>query len=160
MFKNLTDFGYQRTAKEAFGFYLAYFFLTLIIAGLAGGLVGAIGADSNESGFTLGTRVGTIIAIVVSIGLAFLVIKEKKQTNNFGYLILVVIAGLVALFFGGLGGLIAAAYLTTRPNMQTTVGGQQVSAVSPSATVSPTPNASTVVDTNQTSTNIPMTPAS
>ena len=112
MFKNLTSFGYQRSTKEAIGFYLAYLVLVMIVGAVLGGTLGV--AMQNDT-FDFGLRVGNVIAVIVSSGVSFLILKEKKLLNSFGFILLALLAGLLALFIGGLGGLIPAAYLTTRP---------------------------------------------
>jgi hypothetical protein len=112
MFKHLTDFGYKRNAKEAIGFYIAYLILIMISGAL---LAGALAIIINEpDNFELGLRVGSITAMVITLGVAFLVLKAKKLLGNFGYILLVLLAGILAIFAGGLGGLIPVSYLTTR----------------------------------------------
>ncbi|MBU0569816.1 hypothetical protein KKB40_03470 [Patescibacteria group bacterium] len=82
-------------------------------------VVGAIFAGvgvlvTQNDTFDFGLRIGNIIAIIISIGLSFLILKEKKLLSNFGFILLALLSGLLALFIGGLGGLIPAAFLTTR----------------------------------------------
>lgn len=112
MFKNLTDYGYQRNAKEAIGFYLAYLFLIIFSCGMLGGLIGMI---TQSGDFSLGVRVGTIMAIMAAVVLSFLILKEKKSLDNIGCLLLAIISAVLAFFSGGLGGLIPVAYLTSKP---------------------------------------------
>lgn len=111
MFKHLTNFGYTRTANQAIGFYVAYLLLTIVAAGL---LAGTLGVLTGNDSFQFGARIGAFTAIVVSVLLCFVILKQKHLLNNFGYILLALIAGVVAFFAGGLGGLIPAAYLTTR----------------------------------------------
>lgn len=111
MFKNLTKFEYKRSTKEAVGFYLAYLLLTILIGGLMGGLVGVV---SGGGGFELGLRVGQTVAVLVTMGLAVMILKNKGILNKFGNIMLVVLTGFLAFFGGGLLGLIPAAYLTTK----------------------------------------------
>ncbi|HPW89969.1 MAG TPA: hypothetical protein PLJ40_00930 [Paludibacteraceae bacterium] len=106
MFKKLTDFGYQRTTKEAIGFYLAYLLMVMVVAGVLAAILGVI-VQSNDT-FNLGVKIGTTVAIIASLGISFWILKEKKLLSNFGLILL-------AVFIGGIGGLIPAAYLTTRP---------------------------------------------
>lgn len=106
MFKHLTNFGYKRNTKEAFGFYLAYLVLVLLV----GGLAGAMFATDFSSGVIVGTRV----AVVVSVFLSCVVLYKKNLFNNFGYLLLVAVSGIAAYFGGGILGLIIPAYLSTR----------------------------------------------
>ena len=112
IFKNLTDFGYQRSTKEAIGFYIAYLFLIIIFGALIGFGLGSI-MQNDTYGF--GLRVGNIIAVVVSLGISFLILKEKKLLGNFGFILLALLSGVLSIILGGLGGLIPAAYLTTKP---------------------------------------------
>ena len=121
MFRNLTDFGYQRNWKEAIGFYIAYFLLGALVGGLAGGLMGVIFpvADSTFSaGFASGVRAGTVISVIISLALSLAIIVKKKLA--FGYFFMGLLAGLLALVAGGFLGLIPVAYLATRPSQAKT----------------------------------------
>jgi len=112
MFKELTNLGYQRSAKEAFGFYIAYLLLAMFSCVIMSNIVGIILKDSN---INLALRIGSITAVIVSIGLSFFVLKEKKLLGNFGFILLALLSGLLALKIGGMGGLIPVAYLTSKP---------------------------------------------
>ena len=115
MFKRLVDFGYERTPREALGFYLAYFVLGILTGALSGGILGLFSsADSVQTGISAGVCIGAIIAVVLSVSVPLLVLYEKGLLNNFLYIMLVILSGLLALFVDGLGGLIPAAFLTTR----------------------------------------------
>lgn len=114
MFKHLTDLGYKRNKKEAFGFYVAYFILTILTAGLLGGVFSIIIAKDIVDSLDIGMRVGTIVAIIISTGASFFVLKEKKLLGNFGFILLVILSGVLAIFTGAIGGLIPTAFLTTR----------------------------------------------
>lgn len=109
MFKKLTDFSYKRTKVQALGFYIAYFVLTVIVSGLVGGILGLV--IPNPS-FESGVRIGTFIAIIFSVGLSFFVLK-KKRLQDFKLIVITILSGVLALFGGGLLGLIPAAYLST-----------------------------------------------
>lgn len=104
MFNNLGDFGYQRSTKEACGFYLAYLIGLLVFAMIIG-----LVAGSMQGGVIL----GSIIVIIASPVLTFLVINAKGLKGNSYLYIIAAIAGAVLL--GGLLGFIPAAYLTTKP---------------------------------------------
>lgn len=108
MFKELTNFSYQRTTKEAIGFYLAYLGALMIISAVLGAILSVI--VQNNVGF----KVGVVVAIIASTGISFWIIKEKNLLNHFEMILLALLAGVLAVFLGGLGGLIPAAYLTTR----------------------------------------------
>jgi len=111
MFKNLTDFSYKRTGKEALGFYLAYLLLIVLI-GVLSGVVSALA--SGQQNYELGFRIGNIIAILSCLGLSFAVLSKKNLMNNFGFILLALLSGLLAFIGGGLVGLLPAAYLTTK----------------------------------------------
>lgn len=110
MFKNLTDLKYTRTSKEAFGFYLAYLLLTVILSATFGAILGLFLGDSAVD---LGHSLGTLVAVIISMGLALYLLKIKKL-KSFKYLLIACVAGLLSLFGGGLLGLIPASYLTTK----------------------------------------------
>jgi len=112
IFNNLTDFGYQRSTKEAIGFYIAYLFL-IIIFGVF--LAFGLSAIVQNNTYNFGLIIGNVVAIVFSLGVSFLILKEKNLLGNFGFILLALLSGLLAIFLGGFGGLIPAAYLTTKP---------------------------------------------
>lgn len=118
MFKNLTDFAYQRNTKEAIGFYLAYLVFIILISVLASIIIAILIGVNKDNASDFGLRLGTFFAVISSFGLGILVLKAKNNLNNFGLLLLVILAGLIAFFLGGLGGLIPVAYLTTKPPLK------------------------------------------
>lgn len=114
MFKNLFNFGYRRNTKEAFGFYIAYLILVVALGVLSTGLLVAAMGVPEEEGYEFGVKVGGIVAVIVCTVTAFLILKAKKLLSRFEYVLLGILAGIVALFLGALGGLIPVAYLSTR----------------------------------------------
>ena len=64
MFTNLMNFGYQRTTKQALGFYLAYFIVVILLGALSRGLAGIIAGDHS---FDMGVKVGTFTASILCI---------------------------------------------------------------------------------------------
>jgi len=111
MFKNLTDFSHKRSGKEAFGFYLAYLVLIMLLGGLLGGIMGLVMGGGS---FELGLRLGNLTAVLVVLGLSFAVLAKKNLMGNFGMILVAVVSGLLAFLGGGLLGLIPTAYLTTK----------------------------------------------
>lgn len=111
MFKDLTNYGLQRSGVQALGFYIAYLVLIVILAAVIGGISGAM---SGSDSFEFGVRLGQLIAIAGSMYLAYRVTSDKKMEKEFSSILLVGLAGLLAVFGGGLLGLIPAAYLTTQ----------------------------------------------
>ena len=86
-----------------------------MLAILLGTLLSAIvGLIVGQNSFSLGVKIGTLTALVVSMGLSFAIIKRKNIMNNFGLIILALLSGVLALLGGALLGLIPTAYLSTR----------------------------------------------
>ena len=117
VFNQLTNFAYQRNWKEAVGFYVAYLLLMIIVGAVLGGVGGNLfvsPASDFSMGFNFGVRIGTVAAIVLTLVLCFLVLKKKNLLNHFGFIILAILSGLLAVLGGGILGLIPVAYLTTK----------------------------------------------
>lgn len=115
MFRQLTNFSYQRTPVQAVGFYLFYLILTVLAAAIAGGIAGLVSPETSpETSFESGQRFGTLIAVVISLALSYLVLGQKQRLGNPGYLLLGIAGGLGALLLGGLLGIVAPAILSTR----------------------------------------------
>ena len=110
MLNNLFNFEYKRSPLEAFGFYLAYFVLFIVIAFLIGLVMGLTGLMAADQTFT----VGVVLAVLVSFGLSAAIVVKKKLWGNFLFVLLVPIAGVLASFGGMLLGGIIPAYLSTR----------------------------------------------
>ena len=112
MFRHLTDFGHQRTLVQAIGFYLVYFVLGIVIAGLLGFVAAPL---TGSPGFEGGLIVGTIFAVVACPVLSFAVLYKKGLLGHVGYLLLAVLSVAGAAIGGLLLGLVLVAFLTTRP---------------------------------------------
>ncbi|MCH7541461.1 hypothetical protein IH981_01630 [Patescibacteria group bacterium] len=111
MFSNLTDLSFTRNFKQAVGFYIAYLILIAITAALLGGLFSLVAGNNS---FDDGVNVGIYLAVIFSVIISFSILYKKKLIGNFVYLIIAITSGVLALFGGGLLGLIPAAYLSTR----------------------------------------------
>jgi hypothetical protein len=114
MFSHLADFGYQRSRKEALGFYLTYALALIVL----GGIVGFWGAlvqqqlnhgamDTQQLGY-----VGAIIAAIGSAGIAYAVVASKNLKA--AYLLVVLLAAISGGLAGGFVGLIFAAVVSTK----------------------------------------------
>lgn len=106
MFKHLVDFSYKRNTKEAFGFYLAYLLLGLVIGGLAGSL---FGQDFN-SGVIAGAYSSAVMLFVVG----GLILSKRERYKKFAFILLVFLSVLMSRFGDAILGLIPLAYLTTK----------------------------------------------
>ena len=114
MFGEIMNFNYQRSAKQAFGWYLMYFLVGVVIALISTYLAGFFTKvlDFNE-GFNLGLSVGQFSAVPFNILLGTLLIwHRKKDAPN---LLLVLAGAILSAPTGALGGLIPLAFLSNRP---------------------------------------------
>ena len=104
----LFDFSYQRKPAEALGFYASH----VIIAMLAGAVVGAaLGAIAALDSIVV---VAIVLAILYCATLTILTVQQKQVSSS--YYLLALLAGILALALGALGGLIPVAILLTRPS--------------------------------------------
>jgi cytochrome c biogenesis factor len=113
MFNKLTDLSYKRSSKQAVGFYIFYFFIFMMLAAL---FTGTLSIVLHKTDDIFKFKASLFFAIVSSFGLAVAVVYKKKQQDNTMYVLLTIIAALLALFGAGLMGLIPAAYLSTKPS--------------------------------------------
>ena len=109
MFSRLTEFKYKRSPAEAIGFYISYLFIIVILSIL---ITGAIGLFVPID-FSQGVNIGTLVASISVLYLSFSIAKAKCINKQFTIIIIIIIAPVIALFIGGLGGLIPVSYLTT-----------------------------------------------
>jgi len=112
MFQEIMNFNYQRSAKQAFGWYLMYLLIGLII-GFVSGYVAGIAAKDFQEGFNIGRMAGQLSAVPYNILLGTLLIwHRKKDAPN----LLLVLGGVVLSVIGGaILGLIPLAFLSSRP---------------------------------------------
>jgi hypothetical protein len=121
MFKELLNFAYKRNFKEAIGFYLAHLVLFLLAIFILGTiLASASGIEDTKIAYAFGLRMGSVVAIVYCVALASVVVKKKKLFGHFGYILIILLSGAVAIFGGALFGMLPVAYLTTAP-----IGGKK-----------------------------------
>lgn len=112
MFRDLTSLRKKRSGLEAFGFYIAYLGLGLLLAGFAGGISNFFqGAASFMDGYKMGAQYGHLVAVMYCPLLCVLILRAKKS-YTFVSLLLVPTSGLLAIYMAMLGGLVPAALLT------------------------------------------------
>jgi hypothetical protein len=92
------------------GFYLAYLLMLGIFCAIAGGVAGIL----CGGGFHAGVRIGHVIAIVACPAIG-LILLNQKRAFSFQNVLLAMLAGALALFGGGLLGLLPVSFLTTKP---------------------------------------------
>ena len=112
LFSDLTRLEKVRSGWQAFGFYLAYLCLGLLLAAFAGGVSDFfIKASNFREGFAAGTRFGHFTAVVFCPLVSFLILKAKRN-YTFAALTLAIVSGLLALALGMIGGLLPSSVLT------------------------------------------------
>jgi hypothetical protein len=115
MFRELMNFSYQRSALQAFGWYLTFFLIGALVGGIVATLfVGA--ATSFTDGLQKGAVVGRFIIVPyhVVLAVALLWSRWRAVVNIF----LALGAIVLSIFLGVLGGLSPLAVLTTRPSQK------------------------------------------
>lgn len=120
MFKKLTDFSYQRTWKEALIFYIVWLLIIVISSGLISGIgIGVLSIVGlkflPEESFQLGAKIGNLVAVVGCLFISFIILKKKNLHTHIGFILIGLLAGFLAIFIGGFGGLIPCSYLSTLP---------------------------------------------
>lgn len=111
MFAKLANFGFKRTSKQAFGFYISYLILGIILGFVVGGIAGILNPNNAQEA---GLLAGQIMAVPYVLTLAILVAVKRSLLKSFLALTLIGLSGLLALLAGGLGGLIPVAFLTAK----------------------------------------------
>ena len=111
MFAEIMNFSYQRTTKQAIGWYLMYLLIG-IVAGFAVGQIATM-ASTIEGAARVGLIAGQLSAIPYHLALAVLLLWHRAKDAS---AIMLVLGSIVlAIVLGGLGGLIPLAMLSRRP---------------------------------------------
>ncbi len=112
MFAEPFNFAKQRTGLQAFGWYLVFLLIALVVGMVLGGIA-ALGHFFPGTSYEVGLKMGTIVAPIFTFVVAVLVVWARP--TNVINLALGAGAVLVSLLLGWIGGGILLAYLTTRP---------------------------------------------
>jgi len=113
MFRELMSFSYQRTALQAFGWYLIFLIMGFILGAIVGALLAAGRAPVVQT-FNGAFLIGQIIIIPYHVILAVALLwSRRKSALN---VLLAIVGVLLSALLGALGGLIPLAVLTTRPS--------------------------------------------
>lgn len=105
MFKELTNFGYKRSNKEAFGFYIAYFLFGIPLA-----IIFTYSLNPSAT-FEESIQYGNIFAALYSFLLTILIARNKKKKKQ-GHIFFAFLSPIIGGLFGSLFGLIIPAFLT------------------------------------------------
>lgn len=107
MFSNLFNLGIKRSVSQAIGFYIVYVLIGLLLAGVIGEIFGLFYPEVN--GIIIGGTVGAIYTFLVYFYCYYL-----KNLHSIYLILLGLILGVIAYFFGILFSFIAVSYLTTK----------------------------------------------
>jgi hypothetical protein len=111
MFQEIMNFAYQRTTKQAIGWYLMYFVICVVMGFAVGRIAGA--ASSPADAANIGMIAGQLSAIPYHIALGILLLRHRaKSASN---VVLVLVSVVLSVALGALGGLIPLALLSRRP---------------------------------------------
>jgi hypothetical protein len=112
MFAEIMNFSYQRTGKQAFGWYLIYLAIGIVLAFAVGQMAGMFGATIEDTA-RIGFKAGQLSAIPYHLALAVLLLWHRAKDASG---IMLALAGIVlSVLLGSLGGLIPLAFLSRRP---------------------------------------------
>lgn len=114
MFKELTNFAHKRTGSQAFGFYIAYLVLLMLLGGILAFVLVPSDVQTEAEAFEAGAAIGAKFAPIAVVTIGVLVAQAKKMLGSFQAIFMIVLAGVLAIAGGGLLGLIPVAYLTTQ----------------------------------------------
>ena len=107
MFKDLLIFEKKRNTKEAIGFYLAYFFASILFVVILGYVI------LSDGGYSAGLEFGQKAVVFLSVILACLILYKKNIIKKFKSIVLILLVGVCAIIAGALLSMILIAYLTT-----------------------------------------------
>ena len=112
MFENIFDFGFNRTNKQAFGFWLVWLLIAVLGMMFISFLMPS-SAGTLDQAFEEGFQLGATVVVFYCPLIAFIVLGAKNRLNEFRYIVICLLSIIISFFLGGLFGLIPAAYLTT-----------------------------------------------
>jgi hypothetical protein len=117
MFDGLSNFGLKRTPLQAVGFYIAYLVVTIVVAGMFGGVVSLFSGQIDSLDFN--AQAGKYFEAGICAVLGFIVLKKKNRRGDYVSYSLVLLSVILAAIAGGVSGLVLIAYLTTKQNRST-----------------------------------------
>jgi hypothetical protein len=112
MFAEIMNFSYQRTGKQAFGWYLMYLAIGIVLGFAVGQMAGMFGATIEDTA-RIGLKAGQLSAIPYHVALAVLLLWHRAKDAS--SIMLALAAIVLSVLLGGLGGLIPLAMLSRRP---------------------------------------------
>ncbi len=120
MLENLFDLSLQRTRQQAFGFYIAYTLLCIVLAAVISAiLIGANLVEHNTQHdiYETSKLTAQLITPFYCVILSGLILQKKEMLTVKSFLF-VILAGLLGSL-SGLIGMIVPAWLTTKPAPKT-----------------------------------------
>jgi TIR domain len=111
MFQEIMNFAYQRTTKQAIGWYLMYLVICVVMGFAVGHIAGMFSTPGGAA--NVGLMAGQISAIPYHVALGVLLLwhRDKSASN----IMLVLLSVMLSIALGAFGGLIPLAFLSRRP---------------------------------------------
>ncbi len=111
MFQEIMNFTYQRTTKQAIGWYLMYLVICVVMGFAVGHIAGMFSSPAGAA--NVGLMAGQISAIPYHVALGVLLLwhRDKSASN----VMLVLLSVVLSIALGAFGGLIPLAFLSRRP---------------------------------------------
>lgn len=110
MFQEIMNFAYQRTTKQAIGWYLMYLAICVVMGFAVGHIAGMFSTPAGA--VNVGLAAGQISAIPYHVALGVLLLwhRDKSASN----VMLVLLSVMLSIALGGFGGLVPLAFLSRR----------------------------------------------
>ncbi len=113
MFKELFNFKYKRSKKEAFGFYIFYLITGIILGGIAGAFMAVLNYKAGvQAQASIGYQAGSVTSVIFCsvLGLTVLI---SKRLYTLPWCVMLALLTVLCSFLGALLGCICPAILTT-----------------------------------------------
>lgn len=113
MFKELMNFKYKRTGTQAFGFYIVFLIIGVLLACVFSGLIQSNSSADLQTQYNIGMKIGFYVALIYSSLLSLIIIIVKKLYTSPLAIVLFLLTIIGALIMSGVLGCVFPAILST-----------------------------------------------
>ena len=113
MFKELMNFKYKRTGIQAIGFYIVFFLIGALLAGVVSGLLQVGSKSDSQTQFNFGIKIGSYVSLIYCTMLSLIILIVKKLYKSALAVILFLLTIHGAMLMANLLGCIFPAILST-----------------------------------------------
>ncbi|MBR1461062.1 hypothetical protein IJ596_05465 [bacterium] len=113
MFKELMNFKFKRTKKQAIGFYIVFFIIGALLGGIVSGLLQTGSNADFQTQYNLGVKIGWYVALTYCTLLSLIMLIVKKLYTSAGAIILFLLTIIGAMLMACLLGCVFPAILST-----------------------------------------------